>query len=157
MENDPAGPPPLHMENSICLTVIFFESFPKWRTINSLIHFSKKCMLYTQGANANFGFTEFTQEVCHCPGHQGNCGKLPQCSVKSWNSGFLKKIIFSNFWGKKMRLILVLRGQNNFWRDLNHFSASANMVWGHSHFFNSFIWGMILVKIAKKVRNYVLD
>ena len=28
MENDPAGPPPLHMENSICFLQIIFESFP---------------------------------------------------------------------------------------------------------------------------------
>ena len=67
-----------------------------------------------QGARAKFGFNKFTQEVCYCPGHQGNCGKLPQCLVKSQNSGFLKKINFSNFWGQKMRLFLVLMGPNNF-------------------------------------------
>ena len=27
-------PPPQHMENSICLTVFFFESFPKFDDVN---------------------------------------------------------------------------------------------------------------------------
>ena len=82
---------------------------------------------FSQWAGTRFRLNKLNQEVRHCPGHQGNCLDHPQCSVKSQNSGFKKKIIFSIFWCPKMSFFNTFRGPNFFLWVHKPFLASRNM------------------------------
>ena len=81
----------------------------------------------------NFRFNELNQEVRHCPGHQGNYLEHPQCSVKSQNSGFLKKVIFSIFRDQKW-LFSSLFGAKIFFGGYLTFFGLWNLVWVQSYF-----------------------
>ena len=84
--------------NKVC----YLEVKLKEGDVKEMLRLSAALLLYhvNTGAGMEIRFNEFTHKVCHCLDHQAHCGNHPQCSVKSENSGFLKKIIFSIFKAK---------------------------------------------------------